>query len=305
MEPALHGVISLSETDIFSADGDDDWEAQDEIAPSFVFHEDAVTAARTIQNAISAHETTETADDWSEVVVDLPEVARGRRTSVSFRRLLNGRARPSKSLPALDLSKSPDELLSTVSIAQVIRSSDASATLLACVARSGLFTMTALDFLADGDSEAEFLKVPALGLREYFEIVDTLNAFTILVHGSATGSGFRYAPTAEITAVPDALPAPVAASAGRAQPGTPDRSPTELLEQTRLAQIVLRRGSPALQKALRGVDCFTLSAQAFIEHDDAEALFCSARGMNVVLYLELCDLVNDFTTEVFRSQGRR
>lgn len=303
MQPALHGVESMSEMDIFSAEGADDWEARDEIAPSFAFHEDAVRAARNIQDAISAHETTDTGADWSEVVIDLPEVARGRRTSVSFRRLLDGRARPSKSLPALDLSRSPDELLSTVSIAQVIRSSDASASLLGCVARSSLFTMTALDFLADSDSEAEFLTVPALGLREYFEIVDTLNAFTILVHGSATGSGFSYAPTEEITAVPDARPAPAAASSGRGQPGTPDRSPTEMLEQTRVAQIVLRRGSPALQKALRGADCFTLSAQAFIEHDDAEALFCSARGMNVVLYLELCDLVNDFTTELFRRQG--
>ncbi len=283
-------MSGLIEADADDADG---WEAIEQSQPVFSEHDYLLEGARRLQSAISDHQAVDTDVGWSEVVVELPDASRGRRSRVAFRRI-SGPQRSSKTLPALDLSKSPEELLSTVSLAQVIRSADASALLLACVAQSALFNVTALDFLADADSEERFQTVPGLRLREYFEIVDTLNAFTILVHGSATGTGFVYRPSQLSTLVEE----PVTHTRATAEPvqRPPTRSPAEVLENTLLGQIVLGRGSPALQRALRSSGGFNLSVQAFLEHDDAEAFFCSDRGMSMGIYLELDALVGEFTT---------
>lgn len=282
----------MSAPDASGIDEADGWEALEEIQPVFPEHQAAVDSARKLQAALTAHEVIDTDADWSEVVIELPDASQGRRSRVAFRRLSTP-LRPSKTLPALDLSKSPEELLATVTLAQVIRSSDASALLLACVARSVLFNMTALDFLADGDSEERFQTVPGLRLREYFEIVDTLNAFTMLVHGAATGTGFVYAPSDASAHSRE----PVRQARAPAPAETDERSSEDVLKDTRLGQLILKHGSPALQRALRGLEGFNLSVQAFIEHDDAEAFFCSRRSMSTALYLELSDLVSDFTTE--------
>lgn len=287
----------MSGTKDFRTDNADAWEVQEETAPSFTSNQEAISTARKVQSAFSTHVATDTSVDWSEVVVELPQVARGRRTTVSFKRLIDGRPTALNSVQALDLSKSPDDILATVPIRHVIRASDASNSLLNCIDHSSLFMMSALEFIIDSESEAKFMTVPFLGLREYLEIIDLINAFTILVHCSATGSGSEVPSSDRYSQRLNS--AQVSVSQTLAQKVNPHKTPADILARTLLAQIVLRRGSQALRQAMRRAECFKMSTQAFIELDNAEAVFCSVKGMNLKLYLELCELVNDFIASVF------
>jgi hypothetical protein len=195
---------------------------------------------------------------------------------------------------ALDLSKDPDQTLRSVTLAQVIRSADTSLELRLCVPRSRLFSMTAAAFLADDEGEARFRGAPGMETDDFLELADLMNAFTVLVH-QETARHVRPPPVAPSGAAE--VPAEAA--------GPPEaRDPGEVLEGTALALIVLSgNSSPALRRALSRTDRFRMSAAAFLQEDDGEAIFRDAADLDAKTYLELSDLVNDFTERLYHDAG--
>jgi hypothetical protein len=279
------------------------WAAEDEAAAPET-DRGVLAAVTELQARISASQASDLDQDWSDVVIELPArptVGGGSRggRSVRFRRLRKGVAPRKRSveadvrdaLIALDLSRPPDIVLGEVTLRQVIRSADTSSELRRCVGRSKLFDMSASTFLADDDGEARFIRGAGIEPRDYLELADLMNAFTVLVHQEARRE------SAEEAAPP---------GEARAEPATPSRAPEEVLATTSLAQIVLNASSsPGLRQALARSVRFDMSAAEFLQEEDGEAIFRDAAGLRSNTYGELSDLVNDFTTFVLRNGDPR
>ena len=269
---------------------------------------DILARAVAQQKRFDTHTAVDVDEDWADVVIELPKSERRMasphrsRSSVRFRRLRMGVAsRQSQvalglhdAMVALDLSRSADDILHAVTLAQVIRSADTSPDLRRCVPRSQLFGMTAADFLSDDEGEAKFLRTPGLKVDDYLELSDLLNAFTVLVHQEAGRGDPAGAP------VP-ASDRPIAALPEDA-PGPARRDPDDVLAKTFLSQIVLASGSSStLRQALARTDLRNMSAAAFLQEEDGESLFRNTASLAPRTYLELSDLVNDFTTRLFEE----
>jgi hypothetical protein len=285
--------------DAAAGDGLDLWEAEPD-AQLRAADDETLTAVKAVQIQIAGHEATTSDEDWSDVIIDIPVSARrsargprARRTVV-FRRLKGGRVpgisranhstRPtSLSLPdlenamvALDLSQGPDEILGTMTLAQIVRGTDASRELRSCLPRSDLFNMTAEAFLADSDGETRFCQVPGVDVDDYLELSDLINAFTVLVHREASqdrpGQPWR-----DIDSPPPLTP-PEAAN----DPETPDPDPDEVLQRTNLAQVIVAsNSSAALRKVALKSKLFKMTAADFLVEDDAEKSFCSDGTLSI------------------------
>lgn len=297
--PELHAAPAASPPIMADdSDGLDLWETEAvPVAP----HDDERLriSAAAAQEQVGRHQARGLDADWSDVVVELPASRRkgrspGRaRDSVRFRRLRKGASARSlqDAMVALDLSRTPDELLNVVTLAQVIRCADTSIELQSCARRSDLFSMCTAEFLADDDGEARFLEVPGLGIEDYLELADLMNAFTVLVHREAA---VQHHPPAVAPGRPE-MRRPLHAA----------RDPDEILGTTLLAQIILSASPSALlRRTLSRSERFNMSAAAFLQEDDGEALFRDVPGLGVQGYIELADLVNDFTARVYQDAQR-
>ncbi len=291
-------------------------EAEDDVG-FCVGDAETVTQAAALQDRISGHVPDSGDDDWADIVIDVPSTGprparRGAQTrsAVRFRSLCGprrtvptlddrSRLRIEDTIVALDLSRSPDEILGTFTLADIIRATDASIELRKCIRRTPLFDMTAVDFLSDDGGEARFCAVPGVTLEDYFELSDVVNAFTALVHRHAGGTGGASATPAGARPLPPAsAPAPTS--------GTPDQSPEETLASTSLAALVLNsKASPQLRAAITRSKVFGISLMDFLVADDIETDFNRDPRLGTRLYLELADLVNAYTTVLHRDASGR
>jgi hypothetical protein len=154
--------------------------------------------------------------------------------------------------------------------------------------------MLATDFLADDNGEEKFRRVPGLEVDDYLELCDLMNAFTVLVHQEAG----RVSSPGPGTAAPDG---PLAVSRDPPQRAV-RRDPDEVLAGTPLSQIVIAgSSSPALRRAIARTDRFGMSAAEFLQEEDGEAIFRSAAGLDPKSYLELSDLINEFTRQLYED----
>lgn len=307
-----------------TAEGDasDLWEVQTDLAPQA---DDGATlaGAAAVQMRIAGHQATSGDQDWSDVLIDIPASGRSRtsrssraRGSVLFRRLkdsgtpgvpraarmarANGVSLPEleEAMVALDLSRGPDEILETTTLAQIVRGADASLELRRCLTRSDLFAMSAAEFLADADGEARFCQAQGIDVDDYLELADVINAFTVLVHREANHDQLRQA-------VRDGARTGPLIAAPANEPDVPFPDPDEVLRTTTLAQLVLNAASSTLlRKALRHNELFSMSATDFLLDDDAERKFCEQGKMDLKTYLELDHLVNAYTLVLHHNTRR-
>lgn len=292
------------------------WEAEDDVGFR-IGDAEAVTQAAALQDRISGHVPDSGDEDWADIVIDIPATgprpSRGSaqtRSAIRFRSLRgprrtvptldeHSRQRIEDTVVALDLSQSPEAILGTFTLADIIRGTDASIELRRCIRRTPLFDMTAVDFLTDDDGEARFCAAPGVTLDDYFELSDVVNAFTVLVHRHAGGT--EVAPLAAAGATP-AVAAPILPATAAAS----GRSPEETLASTSLAALVLNsKASPQLCAAITRSKVFEISLMDFLVADDIETDFSRDPRLGTRLYLELADLVNAYTTVLHREASGR
>lgn len=291
------------------------WEAEDDVGFR-IGDDETVTQAAALQDQISGHVPDSGDEDWADIVIDIPATgprttrrSAQTRTAVRFRSLRGprrfvpalddrSRLRIEDTVVALDLSQSPDEILGTFTLAEVIRATDASIDLRKCIRRTPLFDMTAVDFLSDDEGETRFCAVPGITLDDYFELSDVVNAFTVLVHQHAGGTE---------TVAPAVSAEPILAAAAQVHaPAAQVRSPEEALAATSLAALVLNsKASPQLRAAITRSKVFEISLIDFLVADDIETDFSRDPRLGTRLYLELADLVNAYTTVLHREAGGR
>ena len=320
--PALVELVDV-EHGLDGGDGEPSlWEVEAEI---FLPADDRAILAEAarIQIQIAQHYAPGSDEDWSDIEIEIPDYGRRRdwaraRHHVRFRRLTDGkeaavakvarpnqRAQPRKpeaedEIVALDLSQGPDEILRSMTLAQIVRGTDASAYLRRCVPRNDLFRMTASEFLEDADGEARFCKVGGINVDDYLELSDLVNAFTVLVHRDANQESAAPAWAASQRSTPVQIP-----------PKADDEfvtegDPEERLRLATLAHVVINgRSSPNLRKALQRTELSAMSVYDFLLEDDSERKFREQANFSTKDYLELDVLVNAYTTVVHEDAKRR
>lgn len=287
---ALLAPQAMPEDYIELAESGDGWLAEDELALSDGDSSVAHAAARA-QSALARHAAETLDSDWSDIEIEVPTPvadprrARARtRLTVRFRRGRNGASTSDGELPA-DLGGNADQVLSSLSLEQIVMGSDASPRLKRAIRRSAAARQSALEFLCDDEAERR-LTEGGFAIADYFELVDVVNAFTVLAH--------RLRPVEA-----GARGVAVKATSRKDEPRTPPALDAETeLHRATLARVVLNGAtSPGLRRAMAKSKLGSMTVDAFLLEDEPERLFGETLTGKEIL--ELTDLVNAYTSLVF------